>query len=322
MGDEASTVLVARIAQNMMAACPPGWRRAQVRWRQVGGRQEHDAAAVDADGHEVILTVPDDVLELFGELRRYQQSVQTCPWFSARVRLAHPDRFALDTDAEEPQFRGAPPEPVDYVQDAAVLGWTASSPWLADILDAATLAGQLPNSLRAVGATDGAVTFGRTPKPDGWTVVRRDGRWSAGRSEQGSQEFGTARDAAAYALGHVVLAQTEVYRANRPIDALPGDPPLTLFRDLRQLVVQPGTMLDRLCGPDGNVTYLGGTPFPMCSLPPELLQQPCTVYRVRRPVQALMGEAVAWFGQPGGGTACVLPVSIEELVRTGVLELT
>jgi len=323
--DESSTVLVARIAQSLLAACPAGWRRAQVRWRQVGGRQEHDAAAVDAEGHEVMLTVPDDVLGLFGELRRHQHSTRTGPWFSARVRLAHPDRFALDADAKEPRFRGAPPGAGDYTQDAATLSWTAPPAWLADILDAAALAEQLPSALQAVGASDGAVTFASTPKSDGWTVVRRGGRWWVGRGDQRPQDFSTARDAAAYALGHVALARTrpdEVFRAEHRIDAIPGDPPLTLFRDLRQLVVQLGTMLDRLGGPKGNVTYLAGTPLPMCSLPAELRQQPCTMYRVRRPVQALMGAAVAWFGQPGGGTACVLPVSIEELVHAGVLELT
>ncbi len=63
--DEASTVLVARIAQEVLAVCPAGGQRAQVRWRQVGTLQEHDAAAINADGHEVALSVPGEVLELF-----------------------------------------------------------------------------------------------------------------------------------------------------------------------------------------------------------------------------------------------------------------
>ena len=38
-----------------------------------------------------------------------------------------------------------------------------------------------------------------------------------------------------------------------------------------------------------------------------------------QPVQALAGVAVPWFGQPGGGTAYMLPKSIDELISDGVL---
>jgi len=324
--DEASTVLVARIAQEVLAVCPAGWQRAQVRWRQVGTLQEHDAAAINADGHEVALSVPGEVLELFHTLRCEQRSATAEPWFSARVRLAHPDRFALDTDTAEPQLNDAAPEPADYAQDVAGLDRTGLPPWLVDVLDAAALSAQLSRILSTVNGMPGAVHFGDPAPGDGWTISRRYGRWQVRGAARDAVEFGAARDAVAYAVGHVVLSATrasreEVFRTAQRIDALPGDPPLTLFRHLRQLVVQPGTLLDRLGTPQGNVTYLADTPFPMRSLPSELMQQPYTVYRVRRPVEALMGEAVAWFGQPGGGSACVLPASIERLLAVGVLEL-
>jgi len=324
--DEASTVLVARIAQEVLTVCPAGWQRAQVRWRQVGTLQEHDAAAINADGHEVALSVPGEVLELFHTLRCEQRSATAEPWFSARVRLAHPDRFALDTDTAEPQFNDVAPKPADYARDVAGLDRTGLPPWLMDVLDAAALSAQLSRILSTVDGLPGAVHFGDAAPGDGWTISRRYGRWQVRGAARDAVEFGAARDAVAYAVGHVVLSATrasreEVFRTAQRIDALPGDPPLTLFRHLRQLVVQPGTLLDRLGTPQGNVTYLADTPFPMRSLPSELMQQPYTVYRVRRPVEALMGEAVAWFGQPGGGTACVLPVSIEELLHAGVLEL-
>lgn len=324
--DEASTVLVARIAQEVLAVCPAGWQRAQVRWRQVGTLQEHDAAAINADGHEVALSVPGEVLELFHTLRCEQRSVTAEPWFSARVRLAHPDRFALDTDTAEPQLNDAAPEPADYARDVAGLDRTGLPPWLVDVLDAAALSAQLSRILSTVDGMPGVVHFGDAAPGDGWTISRRYGRWQVRGAARDAVEFGAARDAVAYAVGHVVLSATrasreEVFRTAQRIDALPGDPPLTLFRHLRQLVVQPGTLLDRLGTPQGNVTYLADTPFPMRSLPSELMQQPYTVYRVRRPVEALMGEAVAWFGQPGGGSACVLPASIERLLAVGVLEL-
>ncbi len=320
--DESSTVLVAHIAQQMMATCPLGWQRAQVRWRRVGSRQEHDGATVDADGRKVAVAVPEEVPELFDELRRRQHSPGTGPWFSARVRLARPDRFALDTDAGEPVFTGAPPDVRDYAEDAAALGWTAPPPWLTDILEGAALAQGLPRVLQATGAAAGAIAFDTTPHPDRWCISRHEGRWWARYGDRRAPAFSTARDAVAYALGHLILTPTlaaDGFRAEHPVEALPGDPPLTLYRNLRKTVLSAGTMLDRLGSPAGNVTYLAGTPFPLRSLPPELTRQPSTVYRVHRPVEVLMGEAVAWFGQPGGGTACVLPRSVQDLVAAGAL---
>lgn len=318
-----SRVLVARIAQGVMAACPAGWQRAQVRYRQVGARLEYDGAAVDADGGELPVTVPDDVAELFGELRR-QHGAETGPWFSARVRVAHPDRFALDTDVEEPQFRQAAPELADYVADAAALPWPdATRPaWLRELLDAEGVAEQGRRALRSLGASPAAIAFGSTPAGEsGWVVRRDSGAWWAGRAAEPPLGFPDARAAAAYAVGQVALSlpAEEVVDADGRIDALPGDPPLSLFQDLRRLRLQPGTLLDRLGRAEGNVTYLAGTPLPMRSLPPELVRQSSTVYRVCRPVEALFGEAIAWFGQPGGGTACVLPRSVRELLAAGVL---
>lgn len=332
--DESSRVLVARIAQAMMGACPAGWQRAQVCWRQVGRRLEYEGAAVGAEGAEVALSVPAEVVGLFGELRYQQYSARTGPWFSARVRLAHPDRFALDTDAGEPQFNGVPIEVADYVHDVAALprSEAARPQWLRGILDAEGVAQQVERALHTLKVSTATVVFRNSSAPDlpadGWVVSRNAGRWWARSSVGQPQDFGTARAAAAYAVGHVALltvrptstSTDEVFRAGLRIDALAGEPPLTLFRDLRLLVVRAGTLLDRLGTPEGNVTYLAGTPSPMRSLPPHLLQQRSTVYRVRRPVEALVGEAVAWFGQPGGGTAFVLPRSLDELLRAGVLE--
>ena len=323
--DESSTVLVAHIAQQMMATCPRGWQRAQVRWRRVGSRQEHDGATVDADGEKVTVAVPEEVLALFDELRRRQHSPETGPWFSARVRLARPDRFALDTDADEPVFAGAPPDVRDYAEDVAALGWTTPPRWLTDILEGAALAQELPRVLQATGAAAGAITFDTTPHPDRWCISRHEGRWWSRCGDRHAPAFSTAGDAVAYALGHLVLAPTlaaAVFRAEHPVEALPGDPPLTLYRNLRKTVLAAGTIVDRLGSATGNVTYLAGTPFPLRSLPPELTQQPSTLYQVHRPVEVLMGEAVAWFGQPGGGTACVLPWSVRDLVAAGVLVRT
>ena len=107
--------------------------------------------------------------------------------------------------------------------------------------------------------------------------------------------------------------------AEWPIQPLSGEPPLTLFRGKRLLELQPGTELDRFGGPEGNLTYVAGTPFAQRSLVPEWVHRPYHVYRVTRPVQALTGGAIPWFDQPGGGTAYLLPRAVEELVNAGDL---
>lgn len=107
--------------------------------------------------------------------------------------------------------------------------------------------------------------------------------------------------------------------AEWPIQPLNGEPPLTLFRGKRLLELQPGTEVDRFGGPDGNLTYVAGTPFEQRSLVPEWVHRPYHVYRVLRPMQALTGGAIPWFDQPGGGTAYLLPRAVEELLGNGDL---
>lgn len=104
-----------------------------------------------------------------------------------------------------------------------------------------------------------------------------------------------------------------------PIQPLAGEPPLTLFRGKRLLELQPGTEVDRFGSPDGNLTYVAGTPFEQRSLVPEWVHRPYHMYRVIRPVQALTGGAIPWFEQPGGGTAYLLPRAIDDLVGAGDL---
>lgn len=106
---------------------------------------------------------------------------------------------------------------------------------------------------------------------------------------------------------------------NWPIQPLPGEPPLTLFRGKQMEDLPIGSEIDRFGHPDGNLTYAAGTPFEERSLVPEWVNRPYHVYRVQRPIEALSGHAIPWFSQPGGGTAYVLPAAIEDLVADGVL---
>ncbi|QUQ71273.1 caspase, EACC1-associated type [Kutzneria sp. CA-103260] len=104
-----------------------------------------------------------------------------------------------------------------------------------------------------------------------------------------------------------------------PIQPLRGDPPLTLFRGKRVIELPQSIEVDRFGQPDGNLTYAAGTPFPQRSLVPEWVARPYHVYRLEQPVQALTGAAIPWFGQPGGGTAYLLPKSVKELLSDGTL---
>lgn len=129
---------------------------------------------------------------------------------------------------------------------------------------------------------------------------------------------------AAHAGAHSAAAQSGAPSQPQPgqqwpIQPLPGEPPLTLFRgkELQELAV--GSELDRFGTPEGNLTYEAGTPFSERSLVPEWVSRPYHVYRVQRPIEALAGVAIPWFGQPGGGASYLLPASIEELLANGVL---
>ncbi|SDP14708.1 Protein of unknown function [Actinopolyspora xinjiangensis] len=107
--------------------------------------------------------------------------------------------------------------------------------------------------------------------------------------------------------------------ADQPIQPLRGEPPLTLYRNRQNTVLQPGAELDRFGDPDGNVMYAIRTPYNQRSLPPQWAGRNYFAYRVQRPVQVLSGTAVPWFEQPGGGTAYVLPASVNELLGDGTL---
>lgn len=101
------------------------------------------------------------------------------------------------------------------------------------------------------------------------------------------------------------------------IQPLSGEPPLTLYRDKRMVMLPAGTEVDRYGEPDGNVTYAARTQYQHRSLPADWSNQQYHLYRLQRPIEALTGVAVPWFDQPGGGTAFVLPTSIRELLSDG-----
>ncbi|MBB5954983.1 hypothetical protein FHS29_001553 [Saccharothrix tamanrassetensis] len=106
---------------------------------------------------------------------------------------------------------------------------------------------------------------------------------------------------------------------NWPISPMSGEPPLTLFRHKQMIELPTGMEVDRFGDGSGNLVYAAGTPFAERSLVPSWINRPYRVYRLRRPVEVLTGVAVPWFEQPGGGTAYLLPKSVEDMLAEGVL---
>ncbi len=176
-----------------------------------------------------------------------------------------------------------------------------------------------------------------------WCLVREGAGWSVFRTADGdravSVAFPSADQAAAFLLGSVLMAadrparsrgpdappvtQPDLRRPARtydgPIEPLSGEPPVTLFRNLRELELVAGTEIDRVGDPAGNLTYAAGTQYSQRSLPPEWANRPHHVYRLQQPLRVLIGTAVPWFDQPGGGTGYFLPVSVAELLADGAL---
>lgn len=98
-----------------------------------------------------------------------------------------------------------------------------------------------------------------------------------------------------------------------------GEPPLTLFRHKTMIELPAGVEVDRFGEGEGNLVYAAGTPFAQRSLVPSWINRPYHVYRLRRPVEVLTGVAVPWFEQPGGGTAYLMPKTIDDMIADGVL---
>ena len=167
---------------------------------------------------------------------------------------------------------------------------------------------------------------------DTWCMVHDDDGWSVFWSERGGRHnavtFVTAEQAAAHLLGTLLIVPSRMRRPDQPaasatpdeaITPLPGDPPLTLYRNRHVTDLPEGTAVDRFGTPSGNVVYKARTPYANRSLPPEWINTGYHIYRLQRPLRVLTGVAIPWFEQPGGGTAYVLPRSIQELLDDGTL---
>ncbi|MFC6089574.1 TNT domain-containing protein [Saccharothrix lopnurensis] len=179
------------------------------------------------------------------------------------------------------------------------------------------------------------------PKPDALVIEPAPGRsgwqvqfWDGSRGPSGRPRvYEHAVDAAKVLLAELLwrpdqdqaraagqaAAGPGAVRPVPDIQPLPDEPPLSLFRDREPVVLPVGAELDRFGPESGNLVYAAGTMFGNRSLPPDWLNRRYHVYRVRKPVPALVGVAVPWFGQAGGGTGYFLAVSVADLLADGSL---
>lgn len=308
-----------------------------------------DTDAYDAGAQDVPLTYSTDGTWIWpGAVTYYLRKYGISPdpelvdqIRSRRFQLEAVSQAAQDQAAAEAKQHvaaaAAPPAPAPSPQPAPDAGGAER-----DLEVARAAAREMsidPARFRVDGQADGALSMVRVG--DLWHVIHPKG----GRDE--TRVFGDSEVAATYFAGYLYLHRNELARAGGesrpepvsaprptpapapaqrqpepaqwPFQPLPGEPPLSLFRDRSLGELAPGTEVDHVGDSGGNLTYDAGTEWPRRSLPPDWQQRPYRVYRVERPLQMIRGTAIPWFNQPGGGTAYVLPRAIADLVAEGSL---
>ncbi|QBD83676.1 DUF4237 domain-containing protein [Ktedonosporobacter rubrisoli] len=241
-----------------------------------------------------------------------------------------------DVDATGRPINNRPPVPeeeiprlLDYLENAPVV--LAARGFARDAFDPEG-PGQVPLTFH----TDGPLVwagacayylrhYGLAPEPDLLTLAR-----SCNFRPPTDVDDRTRNAAVALLTGQPrPIAPSQLSVSSRPQNAQTStqpfgplddaDPPLSLFKDRLIVEIPVGTEIDRFGNPSGCVTYEARTLYAHRSLPPDWLKNPYHIYRVVRSFRVLRGTAVSWFGQPGGGTAFVLPRAIEELLADNSL---
>ncbi|MFL6123142.1 TNT domain-containing protein [Actinophytocola sp.] len=238
---------------------------------------------------------------------------------------------ALVTGVQAP---GAQPPQDGQPRDARQADGSAGRPELSD-RDRRVLAiierrvselGAVPQAYRILDSLEGAVCLERVG--DEWQVAD----YERGKPRN-AKRFTQLWDAGAYLIGTLAVTPSRL-RAGAPdvntaqalndwpIQPLPGEPPLTLIAEKHVATLVPGREVVRYGSPAGNLTFDAGTEFSAMSLRPEREQQGPRSYRVVRELRTVSGYVVPWHNQPGGGTAYLLPRSIEEHLSNGSLTET
>ncbi|MFI5610636.1 TNT domain-containing protein [Amycolatopsis sp. NPDC051903] len=340
------------LTNRIVMTVPADWQQVLLTYRAVGEHVEMPVMVRRVtDGGLSLWEPPAEVAELLAKLRErmYREGRGTWLQASATVDTSSHSEFAYVWD-DEPSW-DSPPSAAAFARElelfpregANLPGWFAERVGGAG---AATLASptdpKTANTEALRAAEDAAAQLELDPAryrigeaADGaWCLVSEGDSWAVFLAEGGERfeaaEFATAQQAARYFVGHLYLNQA-AFRgelapdAKRPTDAWPiqplgGDPGLQLYGGKRIVTLPPGTEVDRYGDPAGNTLYAAGTEWTHRSQPAEARQRPYHVYRLRRPVRAIVGSPIAWYDEAGGGTAYVLERSLADLVADGSAE--
>lgn len=84
--------------------------------------------------------------------------------------------------------------------------------------------------------------------------------------------------------------------------------------------LMPGEVIDRYGFGGGRFVSPAGTSVEARALRPGTENLPFNTYRVVKPFEVNAGGVQPWFGQPGLGTQYELPVSVNVLLKRGIIE--
>jgi hypothetical protein len=81
----------------------------------------------------------------------------------------------------------------------------------------------------------------------------------------------------------------------------------------------PGEPISRYGSCAGKFFSPAGTPLPMRALPPGANTSIFNTYKVLKPFEVQVGKIAPAFGQPGLGTQYLSPVSVDVLLKRGII---
>lgn len=187
----------------------------------------------------------------------------------------------------------------------------------------------LRKRLDELGISRDVYAFG-TSIEDGWALERVENDWQVARYVDGEQRsadvFDHVSSAAAHLLGLLAFYPTRAMAEPDPAEAatdwpvqpLRGEPPLTLFRGKRMVVLPADTVVVRY-GPDGgNLVHQDSVRFRETSLTADRATQR-REFRVTRPLRVLTGVTLPFGGMPGGALAYFLPGPVGLHLRSRAL---
>ena len=114
----------------------------------------------------------------------------------------------------------------------------------------------------------------------------------------------------------LVAAKTTTSLARSPWPANSG----FIERTVERKFLMPGEAVDRYGFGGGRFVSPAGTSVEARALRPRPENLRFNTYQVVKPIEVNAGGVQPWFGQPGLGTQCELPVSVNVLLKRGFIQ--